>query len=93
MEQNSSEDTNAPSHSFSEFIYIEAQKGGLYLGQLPNPMTGEKEVNLRAAEHVIGNLTMLQEKTQGNLTTQEEELLGKALENLSGLYETVKDLH
>jgi len=79
--------------SFNEYIYLEAQKGGLYLGQLPNPMTGEKEVNLQAAAHLIGNLKMIREKTKGNLTEEESGLLDKAVSNLTGLYDTVNDWH
>ena len=77
---------------FKDYIYLEAQKGGLYLGQIPNPMTGEKEVNLNAAAHLIGSLRMVSDKTEGNLTDEESELLESALTNLAGLFKTVKDL-
>ena len=72
---------------FSEFVILQAQNAGLFLGQIPNPHTGEKQVNPRAAKSVIDSLEMLLAKTAGNLTPQEEKLLHTALENLRPLYE------
>ncbi len=72
---------------FNEFILLQAQNAGLFLGQIPHPGTGEKSVNLRAAKSVIDSLEMLEAKTQGNLTETEEKLLGTALANLRPLYQ------
>jgi len=71
---------------FSEFIILQAQNAGLFLGQIPNPHTGEKQVNLRAAKTVIDCLEMLVPKTRGNLTPQEDKLLQAAITNLANLY-------
>ncbi|WP_411827196.1 DUF1844 domain-containing protein [Luteolibacter sp. AS25] len=71
---------------FNDFILLQAQNAGLFLGQLPNPQTGEKSVNLRAAKTVIDSLGMLSTKTTGNLTEAEENLLTAALKNLIPLY-------
>lgn len=73
---------------FNDFILLQAQNAGLFLGQLPNPATGEKSVNLRAAKSVIDSLSMLKDKTAGNLTEKEEQLLQAALKNLIPLYKT-----
>lgn len=73
---------------FNEFVILQAQNAGLFLGQLPNPLTGEKQVNLRAARSVIDSLEMLAAKTAGNLTPAEEKLLATALQNLRPLYLT-----
>lgn len=72
---------------FNEFIIFQAQNAGLFLGQIPNPHTGEKQVNLRAAKSVIDSLEMLAAKTDGNLTENEEKLLTAALKNLRPLYD------
>ncbi|MFT4175370.1 MAG: DUF1844 domain-containing protein [Luteolibacter sp.] len=72
---------------FNEFILLQAQNAGLFLGQIPNPHTGEKQLNLRAAKSVIDSLEMLSAKTHGNLTENEEKLLVTALKNLRPLYE------
>lgn len=72
---------------FSEFILLQAQNAGLFLGQIPNPLTGKQQVNLRAAQSVIDCLEMLVGKTRGNLSPQETKLLGAAITNLRPLYD------
>lgn len=72
---------------FNEFIILQAQNAGLFLGQIPNPHTGEKQINLRAARSVIDSLEMLAAKTRGNLTAAEEKLIATALSNLRPLFE------
>jgi len=72
---------------FSEFVLLQAQNAGLFLGQIPNPHTGHKQINLRAAQSVIDSLEMLVTKTRGNLTAQEAKLLSAALTNLRPLYD------
>jgi hypothetical protein len=57
------------------------------LGQIPNPHSGQKQINLRAAKSVIDSLEMLASKTHGNLTPMEEKLLSTALDNLRPLFE------
>ncbi|MES2474631.1 MAG: DUF1844 domain-containing protein [Verrucomicrobiota bacterium] len=73
---------------FNEFIILQAQNAGLFLGQIPNPLSGEKQINLRAAKSVIDSLEMIAFKTLGNLTPTEEKLLTTALDNLRPLYQT-----
>ena len=73
---------------FNDFVLMQAQNAGLFLGQIPNPQTGGKSVNLRAAKSVIDSLGMLRKKTAGNLTETEEKLLEMALKNLLPLYKT-----
>ena len=76
---------------FNEFVLLQAQNAGLFLGQIPNPATKEKSVNLRAAKSVIDSLGMLKKKTAGNLTETEEKLLEMALKNLLPLYKSALD--
>jgi Domain of unknown function (DUF1844) len=71
---------------FQEFLFLQAQNAGLFFGQIPNPITGEKIVNLRAAKSVLDSLEMLEVKTAGNLTLDEEKLLTIALKNIRDLY-------
>lgn len=72
---------------FNEFVILQAQNAGLFLGQIPHPGTGEKALNLRAARSVLDSLEMLAAKTSGNLTDAEQKLLTAALANLRPLYE------
>ena len=80
-----------PDPRFNDFVILQAQNAGLFLGQIPNPATGEKSVNLRAAKSVIDSLEMLAVKTRGNLTATETKLLDTALKNLTPLYEAASD--
>ncbi len=75
---------------FNEFVMIQAQNAGLFLGLIPHPHNGQTSVNLRAAASVIDSLEMLASKTRGNLTASEAQLLGVALRNLQPLYESAR---
>ena len=67
---------------FIEFVMMQAQNAALFLGQIPNPQTGQGEVNLELAKMFIDQLAMIQEKTRGNLTTEEAAVLRNTLSNL-----------
>jgi hypothetical protein len=67
---------------FIEFVMMQAQNAALFLGQIPNPQTGQAEVNLDVARMFIDQLAMIQEKTRGNLTTEESTVLRNALSSL-----------
>ncbi len=67
---------------FVEFVMMHAQNAALFLGQIPNPQTGQGEVNLELAKMFIDQLVMVQEKTRGNLTNEETTVLRNALSNL-----------
>ena len=71
---------------FIEFVLMHAQNAALFLGQIPNPKTGEPEVNLNLARMFIDQLAMIQEKTRGNLTSEEAKVLSNALSNLQMAY-------
>jgi hypothetical protein len=70
------------SQRFIEFVMMQAQNAALFLGQIPNPQTGKGEVNLELAKMFIDQLGMIQEKTRGNLTKEEEAVLKNTLSNL-----------
>ena len=74
------------SQRFIEFVVMHAQNAALFLGQIPNPRTGEPDVNLDLARMFIDQLAMIQEKTRGNLTSEEAKVLSNALSNLQMAY-------
>src|SRR5919109_682171 len=74
------------SQRFIEFVVMHAQNAALFLGQIPNPKTGEAEVNLDLARMFIDQLAMIQEKTRGNLTNEETMVLRNTLSNLQMVY-------
>ena len=70
------------SQRFIEFVMMHAQNAALFLGQIPNPQTGQGEVNLDLAKMFIDQLSMIQEKTRGNLANEEATVLRNAISNL-----------
>lgn len=54
----------------------------MMLGKVANPLTGKVERNIEGAKLNIDLLLMLQEKTKGNLTGEEEEFLANAIQQL-----------
>jgi hypothetical protein len=71
---------------FIEFVMMHAQNAALFLGQIPNPKTGQGEVNLELAKMFIDQLAMIQEKTRGNLSNEEATALRNTLSNLQMVY-------
>jgi hypothetical protein len=74
------------SQRFIEFVLMHAQHAALCLGQIPNPGTGQPEVNLDLARLFIDQLEMIQEKTRGNLSSDETAVLRNTLANLQMAY-------
>src|SRR5512132_3658872 len=74
--------TGEMTQRFIEFVMMHAQNAALFLGQIPNPRTGEAEINLELARMFIDQLEMIQEKTRSNLTNEETTELRNALSHL-----------
>jgi hypothetical protein len=71
---------------FPQFILSLAQLAFAFLGDLPNPQTGRRERNVAAAQQQIDLLGLLREKTRGNLTPDEDQLLNTLLYELHRRY-------
>src|SRR5438128_5138739 len=67
---------------FIEFVLMHAQNAAFMLGQIPHPQTGKPEVNLDMARLLIDQLVMIQEKTSGNLNSDETRILNGTIANL-----------
>lgn len=67
---------------FIEFVMMQAQQAAMFLGRIPNPQTGKPGVNLEIARMFIDQLEMIREKTRGNLTSEESEILTRVLSDL-----------
>jgi hypothetical protein len=80
--QNTPVSSGEMAQRFIEFVMMQAQNAAFMLGQIPHPQTGRAEVNLDMAQLLIDQLVMIQEKTKGNLTTDEGRILANALANL-----------
>lgn len=58
----------------------------MYLGEVENPMTKKVEQNLPEAQYLIDTIDMLRQKTQGNLSAEEEQYVGNLLHDLRMRY-------
>ncbi|MDR1989377.1 MAG: DUF1844 domain-containing protein [Acidobacteriaceae bacterium] len=69
--------------SFSAFVFSLASSAAIHFGDLADPNTGEKVApDLDGAGQMIEILALLEEKTRGNLTAEERQLLGQVLDEL-----------
>ncbi|MBU2621419.1 MAG: DUF1844 domain-containing protein [Proteobacteria bacterium] len=75
-----------PEINFPTFIMSLNASAFVNLGILDNPSTGEKEINLALAKQTIDILCMLEEKTRGNLSKDEESMLKNILYDLRIIY-------
>jgi hypothetical protein len=67
---------------FSTFVLSLSSSAAVHLGLVPHPEDQSVARNLTMAKQTIDILNILQEKTKGNLTGEEERLIGEVLYNL-----------
>ena len=67
---------------FPSYLLSYYTQGLVLLGEVPNPYTNKKEEDVDAARHTIDILSMLEQKTRGNLTKEEQQLLETVLYEL-----------
>jgi hypothetical protein len=75
-----------PEINFATFVASLNASALLQLGAIEDPTTGTKNKNLPMAKQTIDILSMLQEKTAGNLSQEEENLLKNILYDLRLMY-------
>ena len=75
-----------PEVNFSTFVFSLNASALLHLGMIEDPATGQKSKNLPMAKQTIDILSMLAEKTSGNLSQNEENLLKSMLYDLRIAY-------
>lgn len=71
-----------PPASFEVLVTSLATQAMASLGFFPDPSTGETMLNRPIAKHFIDTLAVLDEKTKGNLTAEESEILTQSLHQL-----------
>jgi len=67
---------------FAALVIQQTNAALMYLGLAPHPQTGKPQQDLEAAELFIDTLTMLEAKTKGNLSAEEQSLLKESLTSL-----------
>ena len=71
-----------PPVEFNGLILSLSHAAMIHLGQAPDPNTGQVSADLDLARHTIDTIALLHEKTQGNLTEDEQQLIDHALAEL-----------
>jgi Domain of unknown function (DUF1844) len=72
--------------TFEALIFSLSTSALLQLGLAPHPETGKPEKDLPGAKQTIDILEMLQQKTRGNLTADEGQMLEECLYDLKMTY-------
>jgi hypothetical protein len=78
--------TPLPEINFPTFIASLNASALVHLGVIEDPVSGKAEKNLAMAKQTVDILSMLQQKTAGNLTSDEEAMLKSILYDLRILY-------
>ena len=72
-----------PALSFTAFVLSLASTAAIHFGDLPDPVSGKPgEKNLEGAAQMIEILALLDQKTRGNLTAEERQVLEQVLYEL-----------
>jgi hypothetical protein len=85
-ERDPSCDEPIPAIDVVTFVLSLSTNGMVSLGLLPSPGTEEKKLDLPLARQTIDILALLQEKTKGNLTGEEERILDNVVYDLRMTY-------
>jgi hypothetical protein len=78
-----------PPADFTMLVNMLVTNAMVFLGQMPAPGSQQYLRNLPQAQHMIDLLMVLREKTQGNLTREEEQMLQDLLPQLQMAYVSV----
>lgn len=102
LKQESTEDTpqsagaapdeaaSLPPASFSVLVSTLATQALASMGQAPDPLEGKPVVRLALARHYIDTLGVLEEKTKGNLSSEEGAMLTGVLHELRMIFMAVQ---
>lgn len=83
MSDDQTQDREESAVTFLGFILSLAHTAAVHFGDVPDPVTGETiPANLPAAQQMIDILSLLEEKTRGNLTAEERQFLDQILYEL-----------
>ena len=75
-----------PEVSLSSLVFSLSSSALLHLGEIADPQTGEKKEDFALAKHSIDTISMLKDKTKGNLTEEEDKFLESILTDLRWRY-------
>lgn len=64
---------------FNIFITSLGMQAMIFLGEMANPITNETKIELPRAKYLIETITMIRDKTKGNLSDEESRLIDDML--------------
>ena len=79
-----------PPPTLSAHVISLASQATMFMGQTPNPRSGEPMIHLGYAKHLIDTIEMLEKKTLGNRDAEEISILSQALHELRLIYVAAK---
>ena len=78
---------------FSDVVRLMASQAAMYLGIMPEPQSGQRILAPELARTHIDILAVLEAKTKGNLTAEEDQELSETLRELRAIFvETAKSI-
>jgi len=80
--KSSEEEAAEPQLDFFNYVASLGFQAMIFLGEMPNPVTNQTEKNLKQAKFLIDTLVLIRDKTTGNLTKEESELLNGSVYEL-----------
>ena len=75
-----------PEVTFAALVMSLNTSALFHLGEMSDPVTGEKNKDLVLAKHTIDTLKLLEDKTKGNLSGEEQDILKHILYDLKMRY-------
>jgi hypothetical protein len=75
-----------PEVNFTSLIFSLSSSALYNFGEIADPESGEKKVDLPLAKHAVDTIAMLKEKTEGNRTDEENKFLESVLTDLRWRY-------
>jgi hypothetical protein len=75
-----------PEVNFTSLIFSLSSTALFHFGDIADPQTGKTKKDLPLAQHAIDTIAMLKEKTEGNLTDEEQKFLESVLTDLRWRY-------
>lgn len=85
-EEGSAQEGPLPEIDFTHFMFSLSTSALIQLGEIEDPFTQKLVKNLPLAKQTIDLIGMLQEKTKGNLTPEEEKVMEYVLYDLRMKY-------
>ena len=79
-------DLPMPPASLEVLVTMLATEALVALGQVPHPLTQQVQVDRKQAQYLIDMIDMIRQRTKGNLTPDEEQLIEAVLHQLRMAY-------